>query len=288
MCKKISIVVPFYERSKNFSDIYKTINNQTFDNWELIIVDDGSSDHELLHNFVSQVSDSRVKLILLSKNVGGAAARNRGIIEATGDYIAFLDSDDLWCSKKLEAQFEYIEKSDEDVLFSNVDIVNKNGELLERKEVIYKNNEDVSEYIFVKDGLIQTSSLFMKTECAQNIMFNPLLKRHQDYDFVLRLYHHGYKFHKIAESLVFWIQDDGTVFSRGASYRNTVDWLRTYKKYMTRLATIKFASKIMFWMARYNSKRAYYIFDVISILGLYDAIAVSVDIMVRLARKILS
>lgn len=288
MCKKISIVVPFYERSKNFSDIYKTINNQTFNNWELIIVDDGSSDHELLHNFVSQVSDSRVKLILLSKNVGGAAARNRGIIEATGDYIAFLDSDDLWCSKKLEAQFEYIEKSDEDVLFSNVDIVNKNGELLERKEVIYKNNEDVSEYIFVKDGLIQTSSLFMKKECAQNIMFNPLLKRHQDYDFVLRLYHHGYKFHKIAESLVFWIQDDGTVFSRGASYRNTVDWLRTYKKYMTRLATIKFASKIMFWMARYNSKRAYYIFDVISILGLYDAIAVSVDIMVRLARKILS
>ncbi|MDX7762176.1 glycosyltransferase family 2 protein [Aeromonas caviae] len=288
MCKKISIVVPFYERSKNFSDIYKTINNQTFDNWELIIVDDGSSDHELLHNFVSQVSDSRVKLILLSKNVGGAAARNRGIIEATGDYIAFLDSDDLWCSKKLEAQFEYIEKSDEDVLFSNVDIVNKNGELLERKEVIYKNNEDVSEYIFVKDGLIQTSSLFMKTECAQNIMFNPLLKRHQDYDFVLRLYHHGYKFHKIAESLVFWIQDDGTVFSRGASYRNTVDWLRTYKKYMTRLATIKFASKIMFWMARYNSKRAYYIFDVISILGLYDAIAVSVDIMVRLSRKIVS
>ncbi|WP_420924835.1 glycosyltransferase family 2 protein [Aeromonas veronii] len=288
MCKKISIVVPFYERSKNFSDIYKTINNQTFDNWELIIVDDGSSDHELLQNFVSQVSDSRVKLILLSKNVGGAAARNRGIIEATGDYIAFLDSDDLWCSKKLEAQFEYIEKSDEDVLFSNVDIVNKNGELLERKEVIYKNNEDVSEYIFVKDGLIQTSSLFMKIECAQNIMFNPLLKRHQDYDFVLRLYHHGYKFHKIAESLVFWIQDDGTVFSRGASYNNTADWLRTYKKYMTRLATIKFASKIMFWMARYNSKRAYYIFDVISILGLYDAIAVSVDIMVRLSRKIVS
>lgn len=288
MCKKISIVVPFYERSKNFSNIYNTIINQTFDNWELLIIDDGSSDYEMLQHFVSQIGDSRVKLILLSKNVGGAAARNRGIIEATGDYIAFLDSDDLWCSKKLEAQIEYIENSDADVLFSNIDIVSKNGELLERKDVIYKNNEDVSEYIFFKDGLIQTSSLFMKIECAQNIMFNPLLKRHQDYDFVLRLYHHGYKFHKISESLVYWIQDGGTVFSRGASYHNTVDWLRTYKKYMTRHASIKFASKIMFWMARHNSKKFCYIFDIISIFGLYDAITVFIDIIVRLSRKIKS
>lgn len=285
MNDKISIIVPFYNRSNNFIDLYKTVINQTISNWELIIVDDNSQDSDILSTLISETNDHRVRFFSQKNNLGGAVARNKGIIESTGEYIAFLDSDDLWDNNKLEIQLSLIDKAD--VIFSGIRIVDENLNIIEEKNLNYISGSDISSYIFTNDGLVQTSSLFMKRDCAIEIMFNPNLRRHQDYDFVLRLYSAGFTFLKSNESLVYWIHNGDSVFSRGASYLRSSNWLRDYKQYFNDDSVIDYTSKILFWMARKDKSLIRFIFDIQSIFGFKKAFVIMMNIIKRVIGKML-
>lgn len=112
----VSIITPSYNSSKFIGDTINSVMNQTYREWELIIVDDNSSD-DSIHKINSAINfDSRIKLIELSHNLGAAAARNVAIKSAQGRFIAFLDSDDLWDSQKLEKQINFM--INENVAFS--------------------------------------------------------------------------------------------------------------------------------------------------------------------------
>ena len=101
---KISIITPSYNSIKFIEETILSVLAQTYQDWEMIIVNDVSTDgsEKFIEEYVKK--DSRIKLIKLSKNSGAAKARNRAIEEATGRYIAFLDSDDTWLPNKLEKQ----------------------------------------------------------------------------------------------------------------------------------------------------------------------------------------
>ncbi len=107
----VSVVMPAYNCSGFINQSIESVQNQTYENWELIIVDDCSSDNtvEIVESYAE--GDSRIKLFSLSKNGGPAAARNKAIEVSAGDYIAFLDSDDLWVADKLEKQIGFMEKN---------------------------------------------------------------------------------------------------------------------------------------------------------------------------------
>jgi glycosyltransferase involved in cell wall biosynthesis len=105
---KVSVVIPTYNREKTISYCLKSVLAQTYPVHEIIIVDDGSKDNTVA--IVKTFDDSRIKLIQLPCNQGAQAARNAGIRAATGDYIAFLDSDDTWLPEKLEIQIKEIGK----------------------------------------------------------------------------------------------------------------------------------------------------------------------------------
>ena len=112
----VSIVTPSYNTSKFIAECIESVLSQTYENWEMIIVDDCSSDNsrEIIKKYVEQ--DSRVKLIAQKENRGVAVVRNRAIDEAKGDYITLLDSDDIWLPYKLEKQITLME--DRGVLMS--------------------------------------------------------------------------------------------------------------------------------------------------------------------------
>src|SRR5574344_63545 len=108
----ISIVIPMYNRSKTIIYCLDSVCTQTFKNIEIIVVDDFSTDNSV--DLVSSYQDNRIKLIKLEKNSGAQIARNRGIIEAKGNWIAFNDSDDIWEKDKLEIQIKELEKTNFD------------------------------------------------------------------------------------------------------------------------------------------------------------------------------
>ena len=113
---KVSIVTPAYNAERFIHEAIESVINQTYSNWEMIIVDDCSTDEttDIVKNY--QQKDDRIKLIELEENSGSAVARNTAMDHATGRYLAFLDSDDLWTPEKLDKQLKFM--VDNDIAFS--------------------------------------------------------------------------------------------------------------------------------------------------------------------------
>lgn len=121
----ISIVVPVYNAEKFISETISSVLNQTISNFELLLVNDCSKD--LSAQIIESFTDSRIRLINQEKNQGAWAARNRGVDEAKGRYIAYLDSDDLWEPCKLEHELEFLKKEDAGFVFTGYEFADEKG-----------------------------------------------------------------------------------------------------------------------------------------------------------------
>ena len=99
---KVSVITPMYNCEKFISETIESVLNQTYTNWEMIIIDDCSTDKskQIVKQYIER--DKRIRLIALNENSGAAVARNKGIEVSSGRFIAFLDGDDLWEPNKLE------------------------------------------------------------------------------------------------------------------------------------------------------------------------------------------
>ena len=123
----VSIITPTYNSEKFISATIQSVQNQTYSNWELIIIDDGSNDKtvEIINNTIK--SDSRVQLYSLTKNEGTGVARNIGVANSKGRYISFLDSDDLWKPNKLERQLDFMKSNNLLFTFSFYECIDEKG-----------------------------------------------------------------------------------------------------------------------------------------------------------------
>lgn len=123
----VSIIVPVYKAEKFLKDTIKTVEEQTYTNWELIFVNDCSPDNsvEIIENVIKE--NNKIKLIQLEENSGAAIARNAGINAAEGRYIAFLDADDLWNKEKLEKQVKFMKENNYAFSFTGYEFADENG-----------------------------------------------------------------------------------------------------------------------------------------------------------------
>lgn len=130
----VSIITPCYNSEKYLSQAIQSVLNQTFQNWELLLIDDCSSDttYTIITDFTSQ--DPRIKAFKLDTNSGAGKARNLGIQKASGNYIAFLDADDLWKPEKLEKQLYFMQSHKIPFTFSFYETIDEAGNL--RNETI--------------------------------------------------------------------------------------------------------------------------------------------------------
>lgn len=110
MCVRVSIIIPVYNAEQYIKETVGSVKAQTFQDWELLLVDDGSSDGSrcVIEKMLAEEPDNRIRLIP-QNNAGAAKARNRGLSEAVGRYITYLDADDLWSPDKLEKQLDFME-----------------------------------------------------------------------------------------------------------------------------------------------------------------------------------
>lgn len=123
----VSIIMPLYNASNYIGNTIKCIQAQTYCNWELIVVDDLSTDNsaELVSKFASQ--DSRIKLFKQNKNQGAAMARNRAVKESNGKFLAFLDSDDIWVPDKLTRQINFMKTNNQSFTCSYYGKIDEDG-----------------------------------------------------------------------------------------------------------------------------------------------------------------
>lgn len=178
----VSIITPSHNSSQFISESIQSIQHQSFDDWELIIVDDCSTDNsvEVIQPFI--VVDSRIKLIQLSENSGAAVARNKGIEAATGRYIAFLDSDDLWLPNKLEKQLAFMQEYDYPFTFGAYNKIDEKGNVFGHVGVPGK----VTYADLLKMCSIGCLTAMYDTEYFGKI-YMPLIRKRQDLGLWLRL-----------------------------------------------------------------------------------------------------
>lgn len=127
---KVSIITPVYNAEKFLEDTICSVQNQTYEDWEMILVDDRSTDNS--KEIITRLSkeDSRIKYIELAENSGAAVARNTAIENATGRFIAFLDADDKWTEDKLEKQLKFMKEKNIGFSFTGYTRMTEEGELL--------------------------------------------------------------------------------------------------------------------------------------------------------------
>ena len=123
----VSVIMPSYNTDKFIKQSIESVIDQTYKNWELIIVDDCSTDNT--DDVVASISDERIIYLKNKVNSGAAMSRNRALREAKGRWIAFLDSDDLWSPDKLEKQIKFMEDNDYHFSYTNYKEINEDGKL---------------------------------------------------------------------------------------------------------------------------------------------------------------
>ena len=129
----VSIIIPVYNSSKYIEETIKSINVQTYTNYEAIFIDDCSVDNSVHIIEKYKQINPKIKLIKLKRHLGVSRARNIGIRRAKGRYLTFLDSDDIWINNKLEEQIKYIQKNNVEFIYSSFRYINDNGTKVSKK-----------------------------------------------------------------------------------------------------------------------------------------------------------
>lgn len=181
----VSVIIPTYNREKLILRSVKSVLEQTYSDIELIVVDDCSTDKTKV--VLEKVSDPRFRYIQMEKNGGACAARNKGIEEAKGDFIAFQDSDDEWEREKIEKQLLRLKESDADFCFCKMRVIDTVTK--EKKVIPDKTTEnDLTFTRLLIGNFISTQMLLIKRKCFDEIRFDVSLPRYQDWDLSISLY----------------------------------------------------------------------------------------------------
>lgn len=181
----ISVIIPVYNGEATIKETIQSVLEQTFTDFELIVIDDGSQDSTFA--VVSSIPDSRLK-VFPYPNAGLAASRNRGISQATGEYISFIDADDLWVPDKLEEQLKAIQTNlQAGVAYSWTNWIDETGKFIRTGGHITENGK-VYEKLLLRDFVESGSNPLIRTKALAEVGgFDQSLPAVEDWDMWLRL-----------------------------------------------------------------------------------------------------
>lgn len=178
--KLVSVIMPAYNASETISASIESVLKQTYKNWELIIIDDYSIDNtfDIIKKY--QENNHKIKIIRNKRNLRVAESRNRGLDVAQGDYIAFLDADDIWFDNKIEKQLNFMLENSVAFSFTDIIIVNDNGK---RKK---KHFDKIIDYKkLLKSNQISCLTVMIKSSLIRRLRMKDI--GHEDYIFWLEI-----------------------------------------------------------------------------------------------------
>jgi len=225
----VSVIMPAYNAVKTIGESIDSVLGQTYTNWELIVIDDASTDETISIITIYQSKDDRIKLMALSKNGWMANARNHGIATARGEYLAFLDSDDIWMKDKLSEQVNFhIQHPEIIISHTDFDMFSING-IKKRpfKNIIglkYRKDGNMIPTLYCKNS-IGTLTIMVKRDAvlAANC-FDIDMRGPEDQDLWIRLAENGGLFGYIDKKLALYRLSEGSVAHNIGRYK------RAFKK----------------------------------------------------------
>lgn len=174
----VSIITPMYNSEKYILETYESIKNQTYKNWEWIVIDDNSQDKSIEIVEKIKEEDQRVILLKNDKNIRAAGSRNKGLDIAKGEYITFIDSDDLWDDNFLEKQLRILNLYKINVVFSSYRRCSENLNMIIDNYIIPNR---VTYKDLLKENYISCLTIIFRKTVLKGIRFNSKLKMHEDY-----------------------------------------------------------------------------------------------------------
>ena len=219
----VSIITPYYQSKKYIFKSVRSVIQQTYKNWELIIVDDENSIESkyLLDNI--KIMHKNIKILSTKTNLGPGLARNLGIKKSKGKFIAFLDSDDFWHENKIEEQVLFLKKKNVDICYTGYKVFSNNRIIYKPKIPPFMNYHG-----FLKECPICCSSVLVKSKIFSNVKFKNY-KTKEDYELWLRITKKKMNFFGLNKYLTFYRSRNHSLSSY--HFNKLINAFNIYKKH---------------------------------------------------------
>jgi glycosyltransferase involved in cell wall biosynthesis len=213
----VSIIIPTFNREKELERAINSVLSQTFTNWEICIIDNNSTDNSI--QLINRYNDSRIRVFMIHNNGIIGASRNLGIKKSKGKYLAFLDSDDWWSSRKLEKSIKVLEQGDASLVYHDLYTVNnENQKFFFKKTKSRKLSKPIFEELLIYGNTICTSSVVIRKNILTKISGfteDSRFAAGEDFDAWLTIAESGEIFSKIPKVLgCYWVGQDKTTNSK--------------------------------------------------------------------------
>jgi len=231
-----SVVIPVYNRAAVLGDALRSVLAQSERDFEIVVVDDGSKDDPGV--VAAALNDPRIRVIH-QENAGGGAARNTGIREARGRFIAFLDSDDVFLPHHLGAMRALLEGTTDIAGYARIVADRGAGRGLLKPPRAIRPGEDMATYLLCDRGFVPTITTVVPAALAKRVLYNENLREAEDTDFVIRLALEGCRFAMAQEAGAVWKDhfDPGRA-SAGRSSERMARWLDDIRPRIPRKAYV--------------------------------------------------
>ncbi|HEY1708741.1 MAG TPA: glycosyltransferase family 2 protein [Rhizomicrobium sp.] len=222
-----SVVIPVYNRADVLETALRSVLDQTFQDFEIVVADDGSADDPAA--VVARIGDPRIRL-LRQENQGGAAARNLGIDAARGIFVAFLDSDDMFLPRHLQAMHDLLDGTTNTVGYARVLVDRGDGRMILKPKRAIRPDEHMATYLLCDRGFVPTISVAVPSLIAKQVKYTVGYRYAEDTDFAIKLYLAGCKFVMAEEPGAVWKDmHDPKRSSAGRKGVRLVQWLEQMK-----------------------------------------------------------
>ncbi len=232
----VSIIIPYYKKKNHITATIKSILNQKYKKFEIILIYDDNDREEL--NYIKKIKnfDKRIKLFVNHKNIGAGLSRNKGIKHSKGEYVAFVDADDIWSPNKLQRQIDYMKKKNISISHTSYSIINNNDQ-----KISFRKARDLTFNDLIKSCDVGLSTVIIKKKILKNNYFGNF-KTKEDYILWLKLSKQGYKFYALSRNLVSWRKTSGSLSS--SLYQKLIDGYYVYRKHLGYSSIISFIKLI--------------------------------------------
>ncbi len=222
----ISIIIPYYKKREYISETVNSVLNQSYRKFEILIIydDDNLSDLNYLEKLFQ--SEEKIRIIKNSQTIGAGLSRNKGIQNSKGEYIAFIDADDIWKKYKLENQINFMKKKKIKFSHTTYEIIDKNDRVL--GERVSRNFEKVDDLI--KSCDIGLSTVILKKEIINEETKFPNLKTKEDFVLWLKILQRNISINSLNENLTSWRKLENSLSS--SITQKLKDAFKVYNYYM--------------------------------------------------------